>query len=215
MRAALSSSAARSNASVERATRITLSAPTWGSSPKAGLGKTCVSQNDQVKYVAAAADANGNPIGNVFDDDYTWTVDNPTVATASTYGYVIAHNSGVANVVGKLNGTVSVPLSFVTCPPAAIVLASSPYTNGTPVPPYSTADLDNVSNGGEYFLTATLVDTNGQTLVTSPLSALTSDPLTGTISTFLALTSKLTANSSGRFSVMAACAPAACTRRRR
>jgi hypothetical protein len=194
----------------ERATRVTLGAPTWGSAPKAGLGSTCVSQNDQVKYIAAPIDAGGNPVANVNDDDYTWIVDNPTVATVSTYGFVIAHNPGVANVFANLNGTLSTPLSFVTCPPAALVLSSSAYTNSTPVPPYSTADLDNVNNGSKYFLTTTLVDINGQTLVTSPITSLNSNPLSGTISPFLALTSTLTAISSGRFTVMASCAPAAC-----
>jgi hypothetical protein len=194
----------------ERATRISLSAPTWGSAPKAGLGATCVSQNDQVKFVAAPVDANGNPIGNVFDNDYTWVVDNSSVATVSLYGYVIAHNPGVANVFAKLNGTVSTPLSFITCPPAALVLASSAYTNTTPAPPYSTADLDNVDIGDLYYLTTTLKDINGQPLVTAPLTALSSDPLTGGITPVLALTSKLTANSSGRFTVMSSCSPSAC-----
>jgi hypothetical protein len=194
----------------EPAKKITLNAPTWGSAPAEGLGKTCVSQNAQVQYVAAPVDANGNTVTNVFDNDYIWAVGNPTVASVSSYGQVIAVNPGVTSVTATLNGLQSVPLSFVTCPPAAIVLASSPYTNGTPVPPYSTADLDNLSIGDEYYLTSTLVDTNGQTLVTSPLTTLTSNPLTGGISSVLALTSKLTANSSGRFTVMASCTPPAC-----
>ena len=194
----------------ERATRIALSAPTWGTAPRAGLGASCVSQNAQLKYVAAPVDANGNPVGNVFDNDYAWIVDDPSVATVSLYGYVIAHNPGVANVFARLNGTVSTPLSFITCPPAAIVLASSIYTNTTPAPPFSTADLDNLNIGDLYYLTSTLEDINGQPLVTAPLTALSSDPLTGGITPVLALTSKLTANSSGRFTVMASCSPSAC-----
>ncbi len=57
-------------------------------------------------------------VGNVFDNDYTWTCDNPTVATVSLYGFVVASNPGVTNVFATLNGTMSAPLSFVTCPPA-------------------------------------------------------------------------------------------------
>jgi hypothetical protein len=215
-----------------RATSITLngnatsSNPAWpGSSepwPSNASAKplSCVSQNGQVKYVAQPLDANGNPIPNcsivpeaagcINDNDYTWTTDNSNVATVSTYGFVQARNPGVTNVFASLNGTTSAPLAFVTCPPSSIVLTTSSYTNGTPIPPYSTADLDSLSVGSALYVTATLLDTNGNLLITSPLNYTTSNPLTGAFSTDLALTSKLTANTSGRFSMVASCVSTNC-----
>jgi len=190
----------------ERAANISLNS-NWG-------GQTCISQNKQVQYVATPRDASGNPIlssvSNVFANDYTWTVGDPNVAAVSAYGYVVARTPGVTSVYATLNGTESVPLTFVTCPPTSIILASSSYTGGTPVGPYSTADLDTLTKGAEEYVTASLVDKNGNTLVTSPLTYITSDPLTGSFSTVLPLTSKLTANTSGRFSVSASCEPSTC-----
>ena len=170
--------------------------------------------NTQVQYVATPYDANGNAISpavsNVFANDYTWSTDNPNVAAVSNYGFVVALNPGVTNVYASLNGTTSVPLAFVTCPPSAIVLGSSPYTGGTPLPPpYPTTDLD-VTKGTEEYMTAEMVDRNGNAVVLSPLNYTTSDPLTGSFTTVLPLTSKLTANTSGRFSMVASCEPAAC-----
>ncbi len=198
----------------QRASRITLTSPQWGSTRK------CISQNDQVKYVATPVDANGNTIGNVFDNDYTWVVGDTKVASVSTTGFVVARNPGVTSVYAKLNGTISVPMGFATCPPAAIVLASSPYTNSTPVGPYSTADLNSLNKGDQKYLTATLVDstgkalplldTNGNALTTLPLDFISSDILTGAVSSVIPLTSRLTLETSGRFSVMAACEPSTC-----
>ncbi len=190
----------------ERAASISLTS-NWG-------GLTCISQNKQVQYVATPLDASGNPIlstvSNVFATDYTWTVGDSNVAAVSTVGQVVGRNPGVTNVYATLNGTESVPLTFVTCPPTSIVLASSTYTGGTPIGPYSTTDLDTLTKGAEEYMTATMVDKNGNTLVTSPLNYITSDPLTGSFSTVLPLTSKLTANTSGRFSVVASCEPSTC-----
>jgi hypothetical protein len=193
----------------------------WPSNPKTPSQlATCVSQNNQVKYVAQPMDANGNPIQNcsilpeapgcIHDNDYAWTVDNTSVATVSNYGFVAALNPGVTNVFAKLNGTVSAPLAFATCPPSSIVLTTSPYTQGTPTPPYNTGDLDTLGIGSALYANATLLDTNGNPLITSPLNYITSDPLTLTFTPDLALTSKLTANTAGGFTMMASCVPPSC-----
>jgi hypothetical protein len=193
----------------------------WPTNPKnASQLASCVSQNNQVKYVAQPMDGSGNPIQNcsilpeaagcINDNDYTWTVDNANVASVSNYGYVVALNPGVTNVFAKLNGTISAPLAFVTCPPSSIVLTTSPYSNGTPTPPYTTDDLDSLSIGSAVYANATLLDTNGNTLITSPLNYITSDPLISTFSPDLALTSKLTANTAGAFTMLASCVPPSC-----
>jgi hypothetical protein len=77
-----------------------------------------------------------------------------------------------------------------------------------------------LNKGDQKFLTATLldvngnpaplVDTNGNPLITLPLNFIASDPLTGSFTSVLPLTSKLTTNTSGRFNVMASCEPATC-----
>jgi hypothetical protein len=199
-----------------RAANIGLSAPGFGVTETvngATFARTCISQNDQVQYVAAPLDASGNAVSNVFDNDYTWSVGDTNVAAVSTTGYVVARNPGVTSVYATLNGTQSVPLTFVTCPPAALVLGSLPFTSAPPLPPFTsanTSDLDALTKGSQEYLTATLTDMNGKSLVTSPLSYITSDPLTGSFTTVLQLVSKLTANTSGRFSVVAACEPPTC-----
>jgi hypothetical protein len=205
-----------------RAASITLSAAVG---PNASLFQYpplptgCVSQNNQVSYVAAPLDANGKAFNVFAANDFTWAVGDPNVAAVSSFGSVIARNPGVTNVYAKLNGTVSVPLAFATCPPSAFVLASSAFTNGKPVAPFSTADL-NLSNGSQQYLTATpvgangtatpLFDLNGVALVTLPLSFITSDTLTGSFTSTLPLTSRLTTNTAGRFDVIAACEPPTC-----
>ncbi len=187
----------------QRAASITLNSPGWGT-------QTCISQTKQVQYVAAPVSGSGSAVANVFANDYTWSVADTNVATVSEYGYVVANNPGVTSVFATLNGTVSAPQTFVTCPPASIVLASSTYTSATPTPPYSTADLDTLPRGSAEYITANMVDINGNTLVASPLSYITSDPLIGSFTSVLPLTSKLTANTSGRFTVIASCEPSNC-----
>jgi hypothetical protein len=189
----------------------------------------CVSQNNQVQYVAHPIDANGNPIsscslavtaGCVNNNDYTWSVGDSNIAAVSSYGYVVARNPGVTSVYAKLNGTISAPAAFATCPPSSIVLASSAFARGQPVPPYSTADLDTLTKGTQEYFTASLLDANGNplpplnlngaSLAAVPLNFITSNPLTGSFGPVLPLTAKLTANTSGRLTVMASCDPSTC-----
>ena len=105
---------------------------------------------------------------------------------------MVARNPGVTNVYATLNGTKSAPLAFVTCPPSSIVLtilrghgyrvaagfSTTPY-------PYTTGDLT-LNKGDQEYLNATMLDTNGNPLITSPLSYITSNPLTGSFTTTLA-----------------------------
>jgi hypothetical protein len=195
----------------------------------------CVSQNNQVQYVAQPIDASGNPIsscsptvtaGCVNNNDYTWSVADSNVAAVSSYGYVIARNPGVTSVYAKLNGTISAPATFATCPPSSIVLASSAFAGGQPLPPYSTADLDTLTKGAQEYFTASLFDASGHPLLNPlptappgftstslaavPLNFITSNPLTGSFGSVLPLTAKLTANTSGRLTVMASCDPSTC-----
>jgi len=73
----------------QRAASITLTAPGWTA------GTACLTENTELKYDATPLDANGNKITNVYDNDYTWSVADPSVAAISTYGYVLARNPGV------------------------------------------------------------------------------------------------------------------------
>lgn len=215
----------------QRAANITLSAD-WGINTKTSTPNLCLTQNQQpqVKYTATAYDGSGNPVGNVYDNDYVWTVADANVASVSAHGYVTARNPGVTSVYAKLNGTTSAPLAFATCPPAAIQLASSPYTGQTaelcydpttlkPTGNCSTADLD-LNKGSAVYVTATgvdssgnpmpLTDLNGNAINSLPLTFTSSDVLAGSLTSVTALTGKLTASTSGRFSVLAACEPATC-----
>ncbi len=198
----------------ERAASIQLSVPAAAWTAASAPSGTCISQNNQVQYVATALDATGAAISpslsNVFANDYIWTVADPNVAAVSAYGFVAARNPGVTSVTASLNGTTSVPLTFVTCPPKSIVLATSAYSGATPLPPFTTADLNGIPRGSQEYVTANLVDTNGNPVATSPLDYVTTNPLIGSFSPVLPLTSLLTANTSGRFSVVASCGPPTC-----
>jgi len=207
-----------------RAATISLVAPTYPSAyPQ------CVSQNASIPYVAHAFDSTGTLIPNCADSnvagcinnlDYTWATNDSTVASAGEYGGVVARNPGVTSVTAKLNGTTSTPAAFATCPPAGIVLASSAYTKGTPVPPYSTADLDTLSSGSTQYLTAqsvddlgnpmALVDLNGNPLNTLSLDFLSSDLLTGGFVSVDAVTSRFTATTPGRTILSTSCTPPTC-----
>ena len=117
----------------------------------------CVSQNNAVQYTASAVDANGNAIPNcsvsavagcINNNDYTWSTDNATAAQVSQYGVVVALNPGLANVYATLNGTVSAPLAFVTCPPAIHrSVHVGLHHRGTPTGPFTTADLTGLNKG--------------------------------------------------------------------
>jgi len=195
-----------------RAARVTLSS-NWG-------GLTCISQRLQAQYIASAVDANGNLIlsctdfpgtaGCIHDNDYTWRTESSSVALVNSFGSVVAGNPGVTNVFATLNGTVSEPLAFVTCPPVSIVLSTSPFTlNANPAPPFTTDDLL-LSKGEQRYLNATLIDINGNTLVASPLTYIVSDPPAASLGTPINLSVRLTALTAGRFTVTAACEPPAC-----
>ncbi len=152
--------------------------------------------------------------GCVNNNDYTWTVGDPNVAAVSTFGFVVARNPGVTSVYATLNGTTSAACDICNLP-AHFDRAglSSDFTSATPVPPFTTADtsdLDSRPRAIEEYVTATLKDANGNNVVTAPLNYVTSDPLTGSFNTVLPLIAKLTANTSGRFSMVAACEPPNC-----
>jgi len=227
-----------------RAANITLSVPIYNGPVTSGgvsvvpAGEypsltNCVSQNLPIKYTAVAVDSNGNVIPNcavsnvagcVNDLDYTWSVADSTVAAAGIYGSVAGRNPGVTSVYAKLNGTVSTPLTFATCPPAGITLASSGYTKGAAAPPYSTADLDSLDKGSLEYLTASqplsIVDTNGNplhpfdldgvALDTLQLSFLSSNRLIGSLTAIQPFTAQFTATTSGRSILSVNCTPPAC-----
>jgi hypothetical protein len=212
-----------------RAASITLAAENWPSAQPPLTGPApCVSQSlpvvngvqeQQVKYIAYPVDGNGNPISNVYDDDYQWMVADSNVVSVSTHGYVAARNPGVTNVYAKLNGTLSGPATFASCPPKVIELASSPYNEQTPQPPFTTTDLQLIK-GGQQYLTATLVDTagnpmplvdlNGNPLNSLPLTFMTTDVLSGSFTSVTGFTDLLTTKTSGRYSVATACEPGNC-----
>jgi len=200
-------------------------------------GQDCVSQNQSITYSAVPTQAGGAPIsscsggltaGCIYDDDYVWSSDNSNVATVSAFGVVVAHNPGVANIFARLNGTVSAPLAFATCPPDKIVLTTSPYTTTTPVPPFATSDLASLSNGDQRYATASMVDKYGfplsSTLLTYTSSAPikgsfgtpqllsypVTDPMTMQPTTVTRTTATLGIHSAGGFTMTASCAPPEC-----
>jgi len=200
----------------KRAASITLTAPLY---PTANF---CVSQNQSVTYVAQAYDstnalipncANSPVAGCIENLDYAWSTADSTVAGAGIYGGVVAHGPGVTSVYAKLNGTVSIPAAFATCPPAAILLETSAYNKGAPAPPFSTADMDTLEKGSTQYLTTTqFVDINGNpmTFNSLPLTFLSSDLLTGSFASLDSFTSRFTANTSGRTILSASCTPPGC-----
>jgi hypothetical protein len=197
-----------------RAASMSLNSPAWtAKTDSTGNPVKCILQGNSVKYLAAPVDSSGNAITNVNENDYEWVVSDSTVASVGAYGDVVAVAPGVTNVYANLNGTVSAPLAFVTCPPTSILFESSPFTNGTPIlSAGTTADLS-LNKGDQKYLSAVLSTTDGvtsQNLSAATLNYTSSDPLAGSFTSVLALTDKLAANTSGRFSMIASCAPTTC-----
>lgn len=206
-----------------RVARVALSSSNWGA-------RTCISQSNPigipvtptnsnvVQYIATAFDASSNQIpsctaspgaiGCIRDNDYTWTTGDSNVAQVSSFGNVASRNPGVTAVQAAADG-VSGTLDFVTCPPASIVLTTSPYNGGAPPSSGVSNDLS-LNKGDQEFVIAQLVDTNGNTLVTAPLTFVASNPLNATLTPDIALTDILAANTPGRFSLLAACEPPTC-----
>ncbi|HVJ04128.1 MAG TPA: hypothetical protein VM578_00500 [Candidatus Saccharimonadales bacterium] len=198
-----------------RATSIALSAPV-GSSAKDSAAEHkysptgCVSQGNYVQYVATP-DFGGVTGGKLLTNDYTWTSSDTNVAQVSDFGFVVARAPGVANIYAKLNGTISAPLAFATCPPSAILVGSAPFTSGKlpNSPPYNTDDLV-LNKGDQKYLIATVTDVNGNALTDLSLDYIASNPVAASFSTVTPLISKLGASTSGNFSIIAACEPSTC-----
>jgi len=198
-----------------RATSIALSAPV-GSSAEDSADEHkysptgCVSQGNYVQYVATP-DFDGVAGGKVLTNDYIWTSSDTNVAQVSDFGFVIARAPGVANIYAKLNGTISAPLAFATCPPSAILVGSAPFTSGKlpNSPPYNTDDLV-LNKGDQKYLIATVTDVNGNALTDLSLNYIASNPVAASFSAVTPLISKLGASTSGNFSIMAACEPSTC-----
>ncbi|MFN8573914.1 MAG: Ig-like domain-containing protein [Gemmatimonadaceae bacterium] len=117
-----------------------------------------------VQLTATAKDGSGNVLGGRV---FTWTSDQPTIATVSSSGLVTGATQGVARITAEAEGESSV--SIVTVTPVAI--ASIDVT-----PP--TASL---SIGGTTQLTATPKDAQGHPLPGRVITWLTGAPSVATV----------------------------------
>lgn len=117
-----------------------------------------------------------------------------TVVSIDQNGVATAKQPGSALITASISGTSSSAGYFYTCPPKSITLSASGGTNISvnPNTPYPT--------------TASVIDTNGNTITGVPLSYTSTDQRTIGVSSTGSITSKFPGSSS----VYAVCAPPTC-----
>jgi trimeric autotransporter adhesin len=117
-----------------------------------------------------------------------------TVVSIDQNGVATAKQPGSALITASISGTSSSAGYFYTCPPKSIALSAS---GGTSI---------SVNPNTPYPTTATVIDTNGNTITGVPLSYTSTDQRTVGVSGTGSITSKFPGSSS----VYAVCAPPTC-----
>jgi hypothetical protein len=178
--------------------------PVPGQTPPTG---NCLSKGQAFNYQATATSGPLDVTGSV--GPFAWQTVNPTVATLAVPsattpvpGLVVGQVQVVANVPGitslfvSNSNVTSVPFDFVTCQVQSIVLA---VTEG------ASNDID-VTSGASKTLTATVLDTQGQTITGVPLTWSSSNPNSVTVTS----TGVLSTPNAGGANVVASCTPPTC-----
>ncbi len=183
--------------------KITVS-PIPGQTPPAG---PCFSKGQTFNYQATALSRGLDITASV--GTFTWQSVNPSVATltaaiASTpvtglvvgQAQVTANTPGITSLFVSNSNVTSEPLDFATCPVQSIALAVAD----------STSPSINVTSGTGKTVTATVVDTQGNTITGAPLTWSSSNPATVAVSSAGAVTT----SQAGGGTVVASCTPPTC-----
>jgi len=178
--------------------------PVPGQTPPAG---NCFSKGQIFDYLATALSRGLDITASV--GPFAWQSVNTTVATLAVPtnstpvpGLVVGQVQVVANVPGKTslfvsNGNAtSLPLDFITCPVQSIALA---VTEGA-------SNIVNVTSGSAKTVTATVLDTQGNTITGVPLTWSSSNPATVVVSAEGAVST----SQAGGGNVVASCTPPTC-----
>ncbi len=177
--------------------------PVTGQTPPAG---PCFSKGQSFNYQANAFSRGLDITGTV--GPFTWqSVNNDVTAlaiatdSAPVTGLVTgqvkvtAHTPGITSLVASNGNVNSQPLDFTTCPVQSITLAVAG----------STTNSINVTSGTGKTATATVVDTQGNTITGLPLTWSSSNPMSVSASSGSIATPK-----AGGATVVASCTPPTC-----
>lgn len=128
-----------------------------------------------------------------------WIITNTAIATVDANGLATGKQPGVTTIFASLNRVSSLPASFITCPPAAISIATADANSPTSVTLAAAATSQ---------LTATAIDTLGQPMpdIIAALTYSTSQPATATV----ASTGLVAAVAAGNAGIVASCTPPTC-----
>ena len=183
--------------------KITIS-PVPGQTPPPG---PCLSKDQAFNYQASAFSRGLDITSSV--GTFAWLSVNSDVATvqvataaAPISGLVVgqakvtAHTPGITSLVSSTSNVTSQPLDFTTCAVQSIVLAVTG----------SATNSINVASGTGKTVTATVVDTQGNTITGVPLTWSSSNP--GTVS--VSSSGIVTTSQGGGGSVVASCTPPTC-----
>jgi hypothetical protein len=178
--------------------------PVAGQTPPNG---NCFSKGQSFNYQATATNGSLDVTATV--GPFAWQSISPTVATLAVptnstpvTGLVVGEVQAVANVPGLTSlfvsnsNVTSLPLDFVTCPVQSIALAVSGGGSNN----------INVTSGTAKTLTATVLDTQGNTITGVPLTWSSSNPATVVVST----AGGVSTPKAGGGSVVASCTPPTC-----
>jgi len=168
---------------------------------------TCFSKGQAFNYQATATSGPLDITASV--GPFAWqsvntsvaTLDAPTTSTPVTglivgQVRVVANTPGITSLFVSNSNVTSLPFDFTTCPVQSIALA---VTEGT-------SNVINVTSGTSKTITATVLDTQGNTITGVPLTWSSSNP-----ATVAASTAGVVSNSqAGGGTVVASCTPPTC-----
>ncbi len=178
--------------------------PIPGQTPPAA---PCFSKGQSFNYQATASSRGLDITPSV--GPFTWQAVNSAVATLAVaaantpvpglvtgQARVTANTPGITSLFASASNVTSQPLDFNTCPVQSITLAVTG----------SNSNSINLTSGNGKTATATVVDTQGNTITLVPLTWSSSDPSTVAVGT----TGAITTSQGGGGTVTAACTPPTC-----
>jgi hypothetical protein len=156
----------------------------------ASTAATCTSQAGTQQFTAQAFDSTGADI-TAQAGTFTYASSDATVATIATTGIVTGVNPGSTTISASVNGVFSLPATFITCPPASIVLSPGTFTGAA---------------AATQQLTATVTDTLGKVLTGTALTYTSSQQAVATVTA----AGLITAVGPGNSGIVASCTPPTC-----
>lgn len=157
----------------------------------------CTSSTKTQQFTVVARAADGTDITSTVGT-VTFSMLEPTVGTFGAAGLATAKRPGLSSVVASVSGVTSIPSTFITCPPASILIKEKDVTPAV-------TDFT-LAPAAVKTLTYDVIDTLGQPITDIQLFFTSSQPTVATVNAFGAIT----AVGAGNTGIIASCTPPVC-----